>query len=428
MHATTEPTSRFVWGQRHWLVLLMFLAIVIGYSDRVNISVAAVAMKEQLGWTQTTKGFVLSSFFIGYMSCMFISGWLCLRLGGKQVLGAAVLWWSIFTLLTPVAAATSVPVLIAARIGMGMGEAAMFPAAFQLVGRWMTPADRARGIATVTSGIPLGTVLGLMVTGWIVGHYSWPVAFYVFGVLGLIWALVWFIVVTDDPATDPRVSAVERALLKISAEPPVMSADQLPWRALLLRPAVWALVATHFATTWTLYMLLSWLPSYFRDVQRVSIASSGFLSAAPWLSMFLMTYLAIEISNRVLRRTGRVAFTRKLIQCIGLLGSAAMLLLAQHTHSVGAALTIACAATGLLGFCWAGYGPNFLDLAPRHSAVLMGFSNTIATIPGVFGVIITGWLVDLTGTYSIAFALAAAVSVAGSILYSIFGSGDPLID
>ena len=430
MHADTETNGnrKFAWGQRHWLVLLVFLAIIIAYSDRVNISVAAVSMKEQLGWTQTTKGYVLSAFFVGYMAFMFVSGWLCLRLGGRLVMGIAVLWWSIFTLLTPIAAAISVPVLIGARIGMGLGEAAVFPAALQVLGRWLPLQERTRGVSTVTSGIPLGTVIGLLVTGWILGRFSWPAAFYFFGVVGVIWSVIWFATITDDPTTDPRTSPAERHLLAQLQLDKVESSEQLPWRRLLLRPAVWALVATHFATTWSLYMLLTWLPSFFRDVQHVSIANSGLLSAAPWLSMFIMTYVGIELSNYTIRRTKRIVLGRKLVQCSGLLGSAALLLCAQQAHSVVEAVVIACAATGFLGFCWAGYMPNFIDLAPRHSALLTGFSNTFATIPGIVGVSITGWLVDLTGGYTAAFGLAAGVSIAGAVIYMIYGSSDPLIE
>jgi len=425
---TTAAQETFAWGRRHWLILLMFLAIVIGYSDRVNISVAAVSMKEQLGWSQTTKGFVLSSFFIGYMSCMFVSGWLCMRFGGKLVLGVAVLWWTAFTLLTPIAAVVSTPVLIAARIGMGMGEAAMFPAAIHMIGIWTVGLERDRGNSIVLSGISLGTVIGLAVTGWIVGHYDWPMAFYVFGVVGLLWAIAWFAIASDDPASDPRVTPLERTMLVGNRSSPGAAAAKMPWEILLFRSSVWALVATHFATTWTLYMLLSWLPSYFRDVQGVSIANSGFLSAAPWLSMFLMTYVGIWLSQFVIRKTGRVIFGRKLLQCTGLLGSGAMLLLAQYTHSVGAALAVVCIATGLLGFCWVGYGSNFLDLAPRHSGLLVGYSNTFATVPGIIGVAIAGWLVDLTGGYSATFAMAAGVSFAGAVIYMIYGNDKVLID
>jgi len=77
-------------ARRAQLVALCGLAVVVAYTDRVNISVASVAMKEHFGWTQTAKGFVLSSFFIGYLAFMFASGWLATRFGGRRVLGDPV--------------------------------------------------------------------------------------------------------------------------------------------------------------------------------------------------------------------------------------------------------------------------------------------------------------------------------------------------
>ena len=414
-------------ARRNALVALSFLASFVAYSDRVNISVAAVAMKERLGWTQTDKGLVLSSFFVGYMAFMFASGWLATRYGGKRVLGAAVLAWSACTLLTPPAAALSLAALIAVRIAMGVGEAAMFPAALELYGRWVPLSERARAVARLMSGIPLGTVVGLMASGWLVSAYGWPMPFYVFGALGLVWAALWFPLVGNDPRTDRRVSAAERALLAREC-PPAAAVEAVPWRTLLLHGRVWATVAAHFATTWTLYVLLSWLPSYFREVQGLSLANAGLYSAGPWLANALVANLAATVSDAMVRRGVSVTFTRKLIQCTGLLGSAALLLVARDVHSPAVAFLVLCAATGALGCTWCGYAPSLLDLAPRHSALLFGFSNTLATIPGIVGVAVTGWLVDVTGTYSSTFVLTACISVAGAAVFAAFFSARPIIE
>ncbi len=406
---------------------MSFLACTIAYSDRVNISVAAVAMKEQLGWSQTQKGLVLSAFFVGYMLFMFASGVLATRFGGKRVLGLAVLAWSVLTLLTPPAAALSLTALIAARIGMGIGEAAMFPASYELFGRWVPPIERARATGRLMSGISLGTVLGLMATGWIVGHFGWPMAFYSFGVVGLLWVAVWFPLVHNDPAADPRVSPQERALLQ-HARPSTGATGPVPWRRLLLRPSSLAFMIAHFCTTWCLYVLLSWLPSYFREVQGLSIVNAGLFSAAPWLTMFIVTLAAGSISDRMIGRGVSVTTTRKLMQCSGLIGSAVFLVATRNVHSATVALVLLCGAMGALGFAWSGYAPNALDLAPKYAALLFGLSNTIATVPGIVGVTATGWLVDVTGTYSAPFALTASISVVGAVVYALFFNARPLLD
>ena len=92
------------WPVYYTVVLLLFAAVFISYIDRTNISVAAVAMQDELGWNETRKGTVLSAFFVGYLLMMAASGALANRYGGKLVLGAAVIWWSVFTMLTPPAA------------------------------------------------------------------------------------------------------------------------------------------------------------------------------------------------------------------------------------------------------------------------------------------------------------------------------------
>jgi len=415
------------WTRRNVVVALTSLASVIAYTDRVNISIAAVAMREHFDWSQTEKGLVLSAFFVGYLLFMFAGGVLATRLGGRNVLGWAVLAWSAFTLLTPPAATVSLAVLIAARIGMGLGEAPMFPAAYDLLGRWVPETERARGVAWLLSGIPVGTLIGLIGSSWLVERYGWPMTFYAFGSVGLVWAALWFRQVVNDPARDPRLGDAERALLSVVQSAVTESRLRLPLRRLLRAPVL-AIVAAHFATTWNLYVLLSWLPSYFRDVQRLSIGHAGLFSAAPWVVMFVITNLAGWVSDRMIGRGVSTTTTRKLMQCGGLLVSAGFLLAARDAHSVGTALLLLCGGTGALGSCWCGFGPSFLDVAPRHVALLQGFSNTFATIPGIVGVAVIGWLIDITGTYSTAFALTATVSAVGALLFVLFFDSRPVFE
>jgi ACS family sodium-dependent inorganic phosphate cotransporter len=160
----------------------------------------------------------------------------------------------------------------------------------------------------------------------------------------------------------------------------------------------------------------------------MSIGAAGIWSAGPWMSMFLMMYAGAAFTEWVVRRTASVAAARKLVQAIGLLGSGALLLSVQALPlSPAIVLTVLCTATGLLGLGWSGFSANYLDIAPRHSAMLFAVGNTFGTIPGIVGVTITGWLIDVTGTYNAAFALAAGISVAATLAFVVFGSGRPLL-
>jgi ACS family sodium-dependent inorganic phosphate cotransporter len=389
------------------------LAVLISYLDRTNISVASIAMQAQFQWTETTKGFVLSSFFIGYLILQVVSGTLANRYGGKWVLGVAVLWWSLFTVLTPPAALISLPLLIAARIALGLGEAAVFPASINMIGRWVPAASRSRAVATFSSGLSLGTLLALPMTGWLVRGYGWPSPFYIFGALGVVWAVAWFTQVGGGRGVEAETATETRAI---------------PWGRLLSTPAIWAIIVNHFCHNWSLYVLLAWLPSYFKTTFGVTIASAGVLSAAPWATSFVVANLIGAVADRLLKAGRDRTTVRKSLQLIGLLGGAGFLLLLHQAGSITAGLLIMCGATGTLAFCMAGFAPNAFDVAPRYADVVWGLSNTVATIPGIAGVAITGWLVDKTGGYTAPFVVTAAIAGLGALVFLVFGSGERKVD
>lgn len=424
--ATTKAARAGV-PKRMVLVGLCFLATTLCYIDRVNISVAIIPMAVEQGWSATTKGLVLSSFFIGYMLAMAPGGWAANRFGGKVVLGWALLLWSLFTVLTPTAAASSFGVLIACRILMGAGEAVNFPAIVALFGKWLPLAERSRAQSLNFAGIPAGTVLGFAVSGLLVERYGWQASFHVFGVIGLVYALLWFRLVHESPARHPGIGADERALLApLQRDPGV--APPVPWRALLLNRPAMALIINHFATTWTLYLVLTWLPSYFKDVQKLEIANAGLFSALPWAAAFVAGPIAGWIADRLVAGGMSVTHVRKIMQVTAMLGSAAGFLLATQVSDAGTALLVLCGTMALHACFGSGVGSNHLDIAPRHAAALYGVSNTVATIPGVVGVAVTGWLVDATGSYATAFAVAAGVNIVGALVWLVWAKGEPVVE
>jgi MFS transporter, ACS family, solute carrier family 17 (sodium-dependent inorganic phosphate cotransporter), other len=415
------------WQQRYNIVGLCVLAVFICYIDRVNISVAAIAMQEDLGWSNSTKGLVLSSFFVGYMLFMVPSGWMSNRLGGKIVLGAAVVWWSIFTILTPLAALVSLPVLVATRVLMGMGEAATFPAAYTLFGRWVPPNERSRAVSLLLGGIPLGTLFALTTTGWLVAKYGWPIVFYLFGAIGLVWSVLWYKVAYATPEEHPKLSDKERELLLLN-ERALGKSEKIPWKRLLSAAPVWALIINHFCSNWGFYVLLAWLPSYFRTQLGLSIASAGIYSALPWLTMFICGNLAGLAADKMVTRGISTTFVRKSMQCTGLIGSSVFLLLAIDVSDATHAMILMCGALGFLALTWSGFVPNHLDIAPRYADILMGITNTAGTIPGIIGVFVTGWLVDTTGTFSAPFLVAAGINIFGALVWLAFGTAERVID
>ena len=414
------------WPKRFTIIGLCFLGLVIAYTDRVNISIAAIQMQESLGWSNTEKGIVLSSFFVGYILFMVVGGVLANRYGGKIVLGTAVVLWSLFTILTPFAAAISGAVLIAARIALGAGEAVASPAIFNLLAKWVTPGERARAVSFVSSGATIGALIALLTTGWIVEKYGWPMAFYSFGAIGLVWAIAWYFLTFDTPAQHPRISAEEKQLLTSEATAPGEKTS-MPWRQLLTSVPVWALVVTGFAVNWSLYVFLAWLPSYFYDTQGLSIISSGLYAAAPWLAMSIFMVIGGYIADGLLGIGWGRTVVRKTMQTVGLGGASLCVLLAGGAESFAYALGLTIGALGLLSLCYSGFAAAVIDVAPDHSDVLWGIVNTAGTIPGIIGVAVTGWLVETTGSYVAAFSLAAGIGAVGTLVFLLFGTAKQVI-
>ena len=407
------PTTARRWPAWYTVVLLCFAAVFISYIDRTNISVASIAMQSQFGWNETTKGLVLSSFFVGYILLQVASGSLASRYGGKLLLGVAVIWWSVWTMLTPSAAFVSVTVLILARVALGLGEAAVFPACINMVGRWVPTEHRSRAVALFASGLNIGTVFALPVTGALVRSYGWPVPFYTFGIVGLVWAVGWFALVRSGRGVPEESSATP---------------GKTPWARLFTTPAVWAIIVNHFSHNWALYVLLAWLPSYFKSTFGLSLANAGLISAAPSLASFVMANVSGNLADRMIRSGRSATFTRKLMQSISLFGSATFLLLLPLAGSATVGMLLLCFATGALSFSMAGFAPNCFDIAPRHAAVIWGISNTFATVPGIIGVATTGWLVQRSGGFASAFLLTASIAIVGGVVFLIAGSGERKID
>ena len=126
---------------RRSLMITLAVAWFLSYADRVNMSVAAIPMQAQFGWDETTKGVVMGSVFLGYLSSQLLGGWLVNRVGAARMVGLSVFSFSVLTLLTPFAASLSFPALIAARVALGVAEGFAVPATYAFMGRWAPGAE-----------------------------------------------------------------------------------------------------------------------------------------------------------------------------------------------------------------------------------------------------------------------------------------------
>lgn len=424
--APTQGRSQY-WPRRFTLVLLSAAAVFICYMDRVNMSVAIIPMAKDLGWDPKTQGTVLAAFFVGYLATQVLGGRLADRFGGKVVLGIGVLSWSLFTLVTPFAAFGGFTALLVARVGMGIGEGVTFPSIYSLFGRWLPKAETSRSIGVVFSAIPLGSVFALLITPVIVVHWGWPWAFYSFGAAGVVWWLFWHVNITADPGMHPTIAAHELAAINTETAP--TEASRPPkLTELLRRGPVWAIIVGHFCNNWGGYVLLAWMPTYITQGLHVDFASVGLFSVVPSLCSFLFLNVAGWLADALIKRGWSVTTTRKTMQTIGFGGAATSLMFVGYIHDAPSAIALMSFGS-ILGACASGgFGVNHLDIAPRYAGVLMGLSNTAATIPGIIGVYVSGLILNATGSWTLVFQVAAGIYLFGMLFYLIFASSKRLYD
>lgn len=425
--AEQASNSGGLWKTRYSIILMCFAATFVCYIDRVNISVAIIPMAEEFKWDLETQGIILSSFYVGYMIMQVLGGFLADRFGGKIVLGLGVLIWSFFTIVTPWAAFSGMLGLLIARIGMGLGEAVTFPSVYSLVTRWFPVHEKAKAVALNASGIPIGTVFALVVTPIIVTELGWEWAFYLFGLVGVVWYVAWHWVVTDKPQEHPRINAAE--LNYIAANAPAAGAIAAPpMREFLRNKALWAIIVAHFCNNWTLYVILSWLPKYVNDGLGVAFASVGLIAMLPHVTSFLCLNIAGNVADRLIANGHSVTFVRKLMQTIGFGGLAVCLLLITTVDDVWSAIGLLCLGKlfGAAGI--GGHSVNHMDIGPKYAGTLMGITNTFATLPGIIAVYVTGYILQVTQSWDFVFITTAGVTLFGMVFYLLFASGEKQFD
>jgi MFS transporter, ACS family, solute carrier family 17 (sodium-dependent inorganic phosphate cotransporter), other len=410
------------WPRRYTVIVLFALSTVLCYVDRVNISIAIIPLAHAKGYSEAERGLVLSSFFWGYLWFQLPGGLFADRFGGKRVLGAGVALWSIATFLTPIATA-SFALLLFMRAALGVGEAINFPAIHSIAARWTPASERARAISLHLSGTALGTIIALLASPPIIIAFGWEAVFYISGLIGLLWLALWWWKAADRPEDSPGVSAAEMAEIR-AGRSEVDAAEKIPWGEICRERAVWAIVMAHLCNNFGFYILLLWLPSYLNQTFHVPLKDLGVMAVMPYLAAFVAGNCSGWFADSLQRRGMRMTAVRKTLQTTAFgLGAAAVCAM-PFAHSAVQAVVLATISVGGTAIGMGGWGVNHLDVAPRYAGILMGISNTFATLPGIIGVAATGFIVQATGSYSDVFYLAAAVYLVGLVAFDVWGSGE----
>nr|CAD7201137.1 unnamed protein product [Timema douglasi] len=304
-----------------------------------------------------------------------------------------------------------------------------YPCIHAVWARWAPPLERSRMASLAFAGSYVGTVVSLPVCGLLANELGWPSIFYVFGVVGLIWFIIWMYVVKEGPEMDPKISPQELEYLQNILGQTDKNLVH-PWRAFFTSMPVWAVIVAHFCENWGFYTLLTQLPTFMKgkllnltpDALEFNLKKAGFMSALPYLVMAIVLSFSGQLADYLI--TNKYLNTSQTSNMCSL--SAVFMLMTCFLLTPTGAVSCLTAAVGLGAFAWSGFSVNHLDIAPQHASVLMGLSNTMATLPGIISPSITGILVQnkTVNEWRVVFYMASFIYLFGALFYGAFSSGE----
>jgi len=364
------------------------------FVDRVSLSTAAPLMKPDLGLSNAQLGLAFSAFAIPYALFQLIGGWIGDRLGARVTLTLCCAIVTAATVLT--GAATGFVSLFALRLALGFGEGAAFPTATRAMASW-TPAGSwafAQGITHACSRI--GNALTPALVAGLLTFVSWRAAFLILGSASLVWLAIWAWYFRDNPNEDPSRDG----------------SAPIPW--LRLARAILPVTLVDFCYGWTLWLFLTWIPSFFLENYHLNLQASAMFSVGVLSAGVVGNTVGGIVSDRLLRKTGSLLVARRSVIVTGFLGAVVFLVPVILTRN----LTVAAAGLALAFFfaelivapIWA----VPMDIAPQYSGTASGMMNFGFGVAGLISPSSFGYLVDRTGSW--------VVPLIGSVVLLLVGA------
>lgn len=389
---------------------LLFLLSAITYIDRVCISVAGPRMQADLGISPSAWGWVTGAFAFSYALFEIPTGALGDRLGPRSVLTRIVLWWSAFTSFTGMV--SSYPLLLIIRFCFGMGEAGAFPVQSVAVSRWFPVPERGRTFGILWSAGQLGGAFAPLIVVPIQMRYGWRASFYTFGVVGVIWALVWYRWFRDSPRENEGVSEAEREEIGDLA-PKTHSA--MPWGVALRTVNLWAIMGMAFSYLYPYYFFQSWFHTYLEKGRGFS-ESSLWLSALPFMVGACCNVCGGLASKALVTRFG-LTWGRRAIGMIGL-GCAAIFTIATLlTHDRTLSLVFLSLLYGGITFQQPVVFAVCLDVGGVYAGAVTGAMNSAGQVGSLVSSVVFGYLVDHYANYDLPFIPMAIFLLVGTLLW-----------
>jgi MFS family permease len=380
-------------------MILLAAAILINYVDRGNLATAAPLMQAELELNNAQIGMLLSAFFWSYAPMQLVAGWMAERLDLTRLLAVGLALWSVATLATGLV--TSFAAILSLRLLLGLGESAFYPCSSKLLATKALEHQRGAANGLIAAGQALGPTLGTLAGGLLMASFGWRAVMVGFGAFSLLWLLPWLAATRRESSVAPL------------AHHPVSYAEILRQRS------VWGASLGHFCSNYVLFFVLTWLPSYLVKVRGLSVSEMAAVGAFVYCLYAVSCTVTGWTADRLVRAGRSPNRVYKAFVISASVGSAVCMLLCVSTPPSLAVLWLA--AAGI----FFGLGSPMLFLiaqtlaGPRATGQWVGIQNFVGNIAGVIAPWLTGFIVDRTGGFDGAFALAGLIVLCGALAWGI---------
>ncbi len=409
-----SSARKVIFGARYHMLLMIFLATTLNYTDRALISIVGVPIQAEFSINSIQMGYIFSAFSWAYVAAQIPGGWLLDRFGVKRVYAISIFFWSLFSMAQGAAGVFGVQsaifVLFGLRFLTGLAEAPAFPGNARLVAAWFPTAERGQASAIFNSAQYFSPVLMVPIAGWVAEKWGWQAAFILMGGIGLPFVLLWLRAVYG-PKDHPRLTDKERshlaaggALMEMGGARALNRTKGATWfyiKQLLQSRMLLGIYLAQFCTNALTYFFLTWFPTYLIKQQGLTIMQAGFVASLPALCGFGGGILGGIISDFMMRKTGSLSLARKVPIMAGMFLSMSIMA-CNYVDSPFLVIVFMCLSffgkgVGALG--WA----VIADTAPKEIGGLSGgVFNCISGIGGITTPIVIGYLVDGTGSFDAA--------------------------
>ena len=414
----TKPThARFI------ILGLLLIGTMINYLDRTVMSFAAPKIRAEWGLSPQQYGWIAASFAWSYTLAQIPGGFVLDRIGTKLTYVFSLTAWSLFTIFQGLT--TGLRGLIGMRVGLGIAEAPCFPANSRVLLAWFPQQERARATSIFSVGMYAGIGFMSVPLTWVLSHWGWRVMLIGVGLLGIAFAVVWYLVFRE-PQESKIANQAELDYIKAgggTGQKPV----SVPFKwanleFLLSKRQIVGAAIGQFAGNCTLSFFVTWFIPFLAEKPDMSWIKVGFYAALPFLSAAVGCLTAGVLSDTLLRKTGSATIARKLPVICGF--CMAMTIMAAN-YATTNALLILFMSIAFFGQGWINLGWALItDVAPKKlQGLTTGFFNFVTNVAGIVTPLVVGYVKGATGSYYWALAFIAAMALVGALCY-IFVLGE----